>query len=151
MLRNTDVGYRIEEYRNKWRLEDVQTKFFQKSKQLYTKQYRELCISFSCCIKYQHHTQQQVSLQLVRFQVLTAANMKMIVFWDIVPSSVVMMEAVSTSETSVNFYQTIRRNIPKDRHLFAILWDLMSSWRWRRRWLSCGLRLLGRYQRFGGP
>jgi hypothetical protein len=28
-----------------------------------------------------------------------------------------MMESVSTSETSVNFYQTTRRNIPEDRHL----------------------------------
>jgi hypothetical protein len=28
-----------------------------------------------------------------------------------------MMEAVSTSETSVNFYQTTRRSIPKDSHL----------------------------------
>jgi hypothetical protein len=28
-----------------------------------------------------------------------------------------MMEAVSTSETSVNFYQTIQRNIPEDNHL----------------------------------
>jgi hypothetical protein len=28
-----------------------------------------------------------------------------------------MMEATSTSETSVNFYQTIRRNIPEDSHL----------------------------------
>jgi hypothetical protein len=27
------------------------------------------------------------------------------------------MEAVSTSETSVNFYQTTRRNIPEDSHL----------------------------------
>jgi hypothetical protein len=27
-----------------------------------------------------------------------------------------MMETVSTSETSVNFYQTTRRNIPEDRH-----------------------------------
>jgi hypothetical protein len=27
---------------------------------------------------------------------------------------VLMMEAVSTSETSVNFYQTTRRNIPED-------------------------------------
>jgi hypothetical protein len=26
-------------------------------------------------------------------------------------------EAGSTSETSVNFYQTTRRNIPEDRHL----------------------------------
>jgi hypothetical protein len=28
-----------------------------------------------------------------------------------------MMEAVSTSETSVNFYQTTRRNIPENSHL----------------------------------
>jgi hypothetical protein len=28
-----------------------------------------------------------------------------------------MMEAVSTSETSVNFYQTTRRNIPDDSHV----------------------------------
>jgi hypothetical protein len=28
-----------------------------------------------------------------------------------------MMEAVSTSETSVYFYQTIRRNIPEDSHI----------------------------------
>jgi hypothetical protein len=28
-----------------------------------------------------------------------------------------MMEAVSTSETSVNFHQTTRRNIPQDSHL----------------------------------
>jgi hypothetical protein len=27
-----------------------------------------------------------------------------------------IMEAVSTSETSVNFYQTARRNIPEDSH-----------------------------------
>jgi hypothetical protein len=28
-----------------------------------------------------------------------------------------MMEAASTSETSVNFYQSTRRNIPEDSHL----------------------------------
>jgi hypothetical protein len=28
-----------------------------------------------------------------------------------------MMKAASTSETSVNFYQTARRNIPEDSHL----------------------------------
>jgi hypothetical protein len=27
-----------------------------------------------------------------------------------------MMEAANTSETSVNFYQTTRRNIPEDSH-----------------------------------
>jgi hypothetical protein len=30
-----------------------------------------------------------------------------------------MMEAVSSSETSVNFYQTTRRNIPEDSHLHS--------------------------------
>jgi hypothetical protein len=30
-----------------------------------------------------------------------------------------MMEAVSTSETSVNFYETTRRNIPENCHLHA--------------------------------
>jgi hypothetical protein len=30
-----------------------------------------------------------------------------------------MMEAASTSETSVSFYQTTRRNIPEDRHLLT--------------------------------
>jgi hypothetical protein len=35
------------------------------------------------------------------------------------PSSLIalMMEAASTSETSVNFYQTARRNNPDDSHL----------------------------------
>jgi hypothetical protein len=28
-----------------------------------------------------------------------------------------MMEAVGTSETSVNFYGTARRNIPEDNHI----------------------------------
>jgi hypothetical protein len=28
-----------------------------------------------------------------------------------------MMEVVSTSETSVNFYETKQRNIPQDSHL----------------------------------
>jgi hypothetical protein len=31
-----------------------------------------------------------------------------------------MMEAVSTSETSVNFYQTIRLNNPEDSHLLDL-------------------------------
>jgi hypothetical protein len=65
----------------------------------------------------------------VRFQVLAAAIMKMAVFWDVAPCSLVevyrrlrvvcdvialMMEAASSSETSVNFYQTARRNNPED-------------------------------------
>jgi hypothetical protein len=45
---------------------------------------------------------------LVRFQVLTAENIKLTVFWAIA----LMMEAASTSETSVKFYQIMRRNVP---------------------------------------
>jgi hypothetical protein len=37
-------------------------------------------------------------------------------------SFALMIEAVSTSETSVNFYQTTRRNTPEDSHLY-ILFD----------------------------
>jgi hypothetical protein len=46
--------------------------------------------------------------------------MKVIVFWDVAPCSLseidrrfiaMMMEAVSTSETSVNFHETTERNI----------------------------------------
>jgi hypothetical protein len=54
--------------------------------------------------------------------------MKMAVFWDVAPCSLVevyrrlraitlTMEAASTSETSVNFYQTTLRNIPEDSDL----------------------------------
>jgi hypothetical protein len=54
------------------------------------------------------------------------------VFWDVAPCSLdvsevlpaciiraiaLMIEAVSTYETSVNFFQTTRRNIPEDSHL----------------------------------
>jgi hypothetical protein len=47
----------------------------------------------------------------VRFEVLTTASMKMAVFW-VVAAIAMMMEAVSTSETSVKFYQTTRCNNP---------------------------------------
>jgi hypothetical protein len=56
--------------------------------------------------------------------------MKMTIFWDIAPCNLVevnrrlrgavialIKEAVSTSETSVNFYETTRRNYPEDSHL----------------------------------
>jgi hypothetical protein len=53
---------------------------------------------------------------IVRFTVLMAASMKMAVFWVVVPWCLLpssgwwlialMMEAASTSETMVNFYQT---------------------------------------------
>jgi hypothetical protein len=71
----------------------------------------------------------------VGFQVLAAASMKMTIFWNIMPCSLIeiyrrfkdacllialMMEAASTSETLVNFYQTTRRNIPEDSHLHFV-------------------------------
>jgi hypothetical protein len=34
--------------------------------------------------------------------------------------TVLMMEALNTFETSVNFYLTTRRNIPEDSHLHGI-------------------------------
>jgi hypothetical protein len=42
--------------------------------------------------------------------------MMMAVFWDVA----LMMEAVSSSETSVNIYQTTWCNIPKDSHLHTL-------------------------------
>jgi hypothetical protein len=47
--------------------------------------------------------------------VLTAASMKMTVIWDAIIA--LMMEAVSTSGTLINFYETTRRNIPDNSHL----------------------------------
>jgi hypothetical protein len=38
-----------------------------------------------------------------------------------------MMEATSTSETSVNLYQTTRRNIPEDSHLHNRRREKMKS------------------------
>jgi hypothetical protein len=56
--------------------------------------------------------------------------MKMAVFWAVAPCNLVevyrhfrgayntlIIEAASTSETSVFFYQTTQRNIPEDSHL----------------------------------
>jgi hypothetical protein len=63
----------------------------------------------------------------VRFQVLTAARIKMAVSWVVAKYSLIILptfqwyllppSAASTSETSVNFYQTTRRNNPEDNHL----------------------------------
>jgi hypothetical protein len=74
--------------------------------------------------------------KLVRFKVLTAASMKTVVFWVVVPCSLVefyrcfrglaastirtMMEATCSSETSVNFYHATRRNNPEDSHLHKL-------------------------------
>jgi hypothetical protein len=37
------------------------------------------------------------------------------------------MEAVSISETSVNFYQITRRNIPEDGHIHTRRWEFEIS------------------------
>jgi hypothetical protein len=54
----------------------------------------------------------------------------MAVFWDVSPCSLIeidqhfiialMMEALSTSETLINFYQITRRNIPEDTVLTVV-------------------------------
>jgi hypothetical protein len=66
---------------------------------------------------------------LVRFEVLMVASMKMAVFWVVAPCNLLeiywhfsklialMMESASTSEMLVNFYQTTCRNNPEDSHL----------------------------------
>jgi hypothetical protein len=73
--------------------------------------------------------------------------MKMAAFWDIAPlvwykmadvsevlvaivirSIALKMEAVRTSETSVNFYETIRRNIPEGSHLHVSVKFAIAGW-----------------------
>jgi hypothetical protein len=54
------------------------------------------------------------------FILLTAAGINITVFWVVAPCSklmTLMMESASTSETSVNFYQTTRRNNPEDSYI----------------------------------
>jgi hypothetical protein len=53
------------------------------------------------------------------------------VFWNVALCMVIvlMMEAVNTSETSVNFYEIVRYNIPEDNHQFICLNDRMILWR----------------------
>jgi hypothetical protein len=47
--------------------------------------------------------------------------MKVTVFWNVAPCSIaeiaLLMEAINISETSVNFYETTRRNILEDSHV----------------------------------
>jgi hypothetical protein len=91
---------------------------------------------------------QHIKVRHMRFlTTCTIYNSKMTVFWDGSPCSLVevyrcfrgacydellialMMETASTSETSINFYQTTRRNIPEDSHLhFATVrtWNLTN-------------------------
>jgi hypothetical protein len=55
-----------------------------------------------------------------KFDLVTKGKRRgMTVFWDVAQCRAIalMMEAAGTSETSVNFYKTTRRNIPEDSHL----------------------------------
>jgi hypothetical protein len=63
----------------------------------------------------------------VRFQVLMAASMNITAFFDIASCRriiALMMEAVRTSETSVNFYETTWCNILEGCHLHSLLRSL---------------------------
>jgi hypothetical protein len=68
--------------------------------------------------------------------------MNMTTFWDIAPCSLVevdrrfrgaitLMEAVCTSETSINFYETTRRNILEGCHLYVFLFCLFNFFLFR--------------------
>jgi hypothetical protein len=61
---------------------------------------------------------------------LRATSRKMAVLWDVEPCTwltALTMEAVNIFETSVNFYETTRRNIPEDSHLQDLVWHKRSS------------------------
>jgi hypothetical protein len=86
----------------------------------------------------------------VTFQVLTAASVNMAVFWVVEPCSLIEFflrligdcclhhqgyrsDDVGTSETSVNFYQSTRRNNPEDsplqqKYLFDPAIDIIVLW-----------------------
>jgi hypothetical protein len=67
------------------------------------------------------------------FQVLRA-SMKMTVFWNFVPCSLIeielhctitLMEAVSTSEISISFYKATQCNIPEDSHVtYSVVFNI---------------------------
>jgi hypothetical protein len=59
-------------------------------------------------------------LKMVGFEFVTAASMKMAIS--------LMMEAVSTSETSVNFNQTTRCNNPADSNLQVKNYLKLTKW-----------------------
>jgi hypothetical protein len=82
----------------------------------------------------------------------TTTNLKMALFWDVAPCSLViavLMVAVSTSETSVNFYQTTRRNNPDDKLGFEVLTAV--STKMAVFWVVAPCSLVEVYQRFRGP
>jgi hypothetical protein len=61
------------------------------------------------------------NLSFVGVEVLTTVNTELVVFLDVAPCSLIalMMEAVRTSETLVNLYQTTWRYKPDNSHYFG--------------------------------
>jgi hypothetical protein len=71
-------------------------------------------------------------LPVVRFHVLTAASMKMFVFWDVAPCSLVEIDrrfrGAYCLHNQGRFYQITRRSIPEDSHLrITCLFDTLST------------------------
>jgi hypothetical protein len=78
----------------------------------------------------------------VRFQVLAAGSMKMAVLWDVEPCSLLEVYwhfrgacylhhqalSASTSETSVDFYQTTQHNNLEDNHLHTLFHENHRSY-----------------------
>jgi hypothetical protein len=61
-----------------------------------------------------HHEKMRLSL---KYQILQFV-------WVLIA---LMTQAASTSETSVNFYQTTRRNIPEDSHFHTSRGEILKS------------------------
>jgi hypothetical protein len=90
---------------------------------------------FGDCSKVKQVNKKKYCLNLVRFEVFAALTMKNAVFWDVAPciacvdrrfggtyrvsSSNLKMEAIYSSETSVNTIYT-RRHIPEDGLLYCL-------------------------------
>jgi hypothetical protein len=64
-------------------------------------------------------------LKIIVFQNLAPCNMAET---DRPPTNALMLVAASTSETSVNFYQTKRCNIPEENHLHARCREILKSY-----------------------
>jgi hypothetical protein len=114
--------------------------------------YKRLCWAWRECFRSRccSTTPYQVRTQVDSFNVtgIQVYNSKTNVFWDAVPCYLLeirrrirgayylhrqsdewalIMEVLNTFETLVDFYQTIRRNIPEDSHLHTCRYDNMNS------------------------
>jgi hypothetical protein len=65
-----------------------------------------------------HMSPVQTLISKVKYRFFTAASIKM--------KEALMMAVVSTSETSVSFYKTARRNIPENNHPQIISFKTVS-------------------------